>query len=464
MIAAQSVEATRRGDRAEAKRLDDRAATLIYDYRGRWKNDPTFTQLDCELETRRGNYTRALSLTQDVDTQSKNSAVGPLLRAQIFTAKDQTREAAAAYAEAIARNPRLPEARLQLARLSLRLNQTDEAIRQAHFLQDADPDRPTGMAALLVEARATAIQPGSPSQMQANRAKAIDRLALAIKNRPDFLDAYYQTAEIYQMGNDRAKAVATLKACLKANPGDVNALGMAIQSLAERRGKTPPALKNDLEEAAVLARTYGDDDTKGDRALAISNGYTRSNQQELALPWAEKATARSNSIGARLALGDILLTMSEAQTNTTKGRLLLDRAMTEYDKILAAQPNLIDAVNNKAWILHSYLGKSQAALELAQGLIERVDASLLPGEFYDTLGSIQEELGRSKDAEESYKKGLGKSPDHPVLNYHMGRLMAADKARVRKAADYLKVAEAGRDRLPAAMADKLNTLLLQVGN
>ena len=79
---------------------------------------------------------------------------------------------------------------------------------------------------------------------------------------------------------------------------------------------------------------------------------------------------------------------------------------------------------------------------------------------------MRSQLDRTKDAEESYRKGLGKTPDHPVLNYHMGRLMAtdADKSRSRKAADYLRVAEAGRDRLPAGMASDLDTLLRKVSN
>ncbi len=99
MLAGQSLEALNRGDRAEAKRIDEKAAALIYEYRSRFKNDPTFTQLDCELEFRRGDTTRALALTQEVDAQAKASPVGPLLRAQIFAAKNQPREAASAYAE-----------------------------------------------------------------------------------------------------------------------------------------------------------------------------------------------------------------------------------------------------------------------------------------------------------------------------------------------------------------------------
>jgi tetratricopeptide (TPR) repeat protein len=463
MIAGQSFEASRQGNRAEVKRLDEKAAALIYEYRSRFKADSTFAQLDCELELRRGDTTRALALTQEVDALDKGSPAGPLLRAQIFTSKGQPREAATAYSEALARNPRLPEARLQLARLSLRTGQTDEALRQARFLLDADPDKPTTMAALLVEARAIASQPGTPAQVQANRAGAVEKLAGAIRNRPDFADAYYLTADIHMLGGDRPQAVSILKEALKANPDDANALTMALQILAEPRAKGQPASKEDLDQAIALAKSSAEADARGGRMLAASNGFSRAGRIELAIPWAEKAVAKLDSIPARLNLGDLLLTQSEAQSDADKARQLQDRALAEYDKVLAAQPNVVEAVNNKAWILHSYRNDSKKALDLAQSLLQRVDPNTLPGEFYDTLGSIQESLNRPKDAEESYKKGLGKSPDHPVLNYHMGRLMANDKARARKAADYLKVAQAGSDKLPAAMAGNLASLLKQAG-
>jgi len=462
LIAAQVAEARGKGDQTEAKRLDDRAAALIYEDRTRFKDDPTFIQLDCELAIRRNDLNRALALTQEIDARAKTAPVGPLLRAQIFTQKGQTVEAAAAYAEALSRNPRQPEARLQLARLSLRNDQTDEAIRQARFLQDADPDKPTGLAALLVEARATAIQKGSVTQVQANRTKALDRLANALRDRPEFAEAAHLIAEIHLMNGDRAKAVATLKAALKTNPNDGPALAMVIQVLTEPRGKGQTAPKADLDEARNLAQSLGGNDTKGDRLAAIANGYSKAGQAELALPWAEKAASTGKTTAAHLGLGDLLLTMSEAQTDQARAKKLLDRAMVEYDTILKAQPNLIEAVNNKAWILHSYLNQSQDALTLAENLIGRVDPSSLPGEFYDTLGSIQEKLGRRAEAEDSYKQGLSKSPEHPVLNFHMGQLLMADKTKVRKAVEYLKVAQAGSDRLPAALADKLNLLLLQV--
>ena len=195
--------------------------------------------------------------------------------------------------------------------------------------------------------------------------------------------------------------------------------------------------------------------------LALATGLLQAGRLDDASPWAEKAAALLDTPGAHLGLGDLLLSQSETQADPAAARKYLDRALVEYDKVLASQPDAVEAVNNKAWILHSYLGKSNEALDLAQGLLKRVGPNNLPGEFYDTLGSIQEKLGRTREAEDSYKKGLGKSPNHPVLNFHMGRLMASDKAKASKAADHLKVAQAGSDRLPAPMVAELNTLLKQ---
>ena len=92
LIAAQANEANNRGDRAEAKRFDETAATLIFEARNHFKPDPTFLQLDCELAIRRHDLTKAMTLTQEIDAQVKNTVVGPLLRAQIFLERGQTRE------------------------------------------------------------------------------------------------------------------------------------------------------------------------------------------------------------------------------------------------------------------------------------------------------------------------------------------------------------------------------------
>ena len=46
-------------------------------------------------------------------------------------------------------------------------------------------------------------------------------------------------------------------------------------------------------------------------------------------------------------------------------------------------------------------------------LRQRVSAAALPGEFYDTLGAIQESVGQTAMPRQSYVDGLKKAPKHP---------------------------------------------------
>ena len=136
-----------------------------------------------------------------------------------------------------------------------------------------------------------------------------------------------------------------------------------------------------------------------------------------------------------------------------------EQAVQEYDRVLKVQPNSIQAVNNKSWILHAYLNRSAKALELVVDLQKRVSPSTLPSEFFDTVGSIQEAAGQSLEAEQSYSDGLKKSPENPVLNSHFGKLLAADRGRTQKARLHLNKALAARDQLRPSMAKEADLLL-----
>jgi Tfp pilus assembly protein PilF len=83
----------------------------------------------------------------------------------------------------------------------------------------------------------------------------------------------------------------------------------------------------------------------------------------------------------------------------------------------------------------------------------------LPCEFFDTVGSIQEAVGQSTEAEQSYLDGLKKSPENAVLNFHFGKLLAADPGRSHKAKSHLNKALAARDQLRPSMADEADHLV-----
>src|SRR5207302_3140433 len=112
-----------------------------------------------------------------------------------------------------------------------------------------------------------------------------------------------------------------------------------------------------------------------------------------------------------LNYGDILLSLAD-RAKGEDAKVFVRQAVQQYDLVLKVQANSVEAINNKAWILHTYLNESKKALDLATSLLGRVDPSTLPGEFFDTLGAIQEAMGKSREAEDSYNKGLRKSPDH----------------------------------------------------
>jgi predicted Zn-dependent protease len=88
---------------------------------------------------------------------------------------------------------------------------------------------------------------------------------------------------------------------------------------------------------------------------------------------------------------------------------------------------------------------------------------LLPGEFFDTLGSVQEATGRTRDAEDSYALGLRKAPEHPVLNFHMGKLLLGEGNRTAKAITYLRKAYDSRTQLNPTMADEVASLMRKAG-
>ncbi len=428
VVSIQAVLAGERNDRERERAQNEKAVALIKEFRAKFPNSLAFLQEECDLAFRRGDVARATAITNEIDQLAKNSPVGPLLRARIYTAQGRMTEVAESYAEALRRNPAQPDVRLMLGQARLKLGETDEAIRQAKLVLENDQDR---AEALLLESRALAQPAGTDSETAARRTQAIARLTAAIERRPRFTSAYHQLALIQLMTGQRPAAIATLRSALAAVPDDAVGLAQLVELLA---GPVPPdgtPSAENLAAAQTIARSVAERDTKGNLLIAIAVGYHKAGQLEPARDYAEKAAAKLDGAIVHLNYGDILLSLAE-RMKEDEAKPCFRRAVEQYDLVLSTQANSVEAVNNKAWILSKYLGESQKALELAQGLLSRVDPSTLPSEFFDTLGSIQEAVGRPRDAEDSYSKGLRKAPDHPVLNFHMGKLMVAGREAVEQ--------------------------------
>ncbi len=436
--------------------LEARATTMIREYRAQYPGEVAFLQVDCDLAARRGDYARAAEITREIDKLSSNSTLGPLLRARLATMQDKPREAASAYSEVLERKPWQLDVRVVLGQVELKLGEPDSALRQAQMVLEVEKSRPD---ALLLEAAALAETGSTSSRKEANRRQAVALLENAIKSNPRFLEAYHALAEIQLKRGDIPAAITVLERNLKVEAGDPVAAGVLVQVLSQRRPDRKEPSPSDLALATSTAANLTKEDKRGGLELAVALGFQKAGHPDLALPHAQAAATRLDSPAAHLNLGDLLLTIAERETDPAKARGLFERAVEEYSLVLKAQPNSIEAVNNQAWILHNYLDQTKKAFDLVVALRRRVEAEKLPGEYYDTLGAIEESLGKAREAEQAYLDGLKRAPDHPVLNFHFGKLIAGDPGRAIKAKSYLSKALAARDRLSPTMAQEADRLI-----
>lgn len=457
MVAARAIDAGRTGDHAAESALNAETAKLIGGFRSRFPTDATFVQAEAELAARMGQLDRAQALSQEIDAMDRTSPLGPALRARIAAARGWTEGAAQEYAEAVHRAPRRADFRLALGESSLATGKVDEALTQAEWLLKADAD---SSAATLLKARALAQQGGTAEQRRARRAEAARVLTEAVKDRPAFVAAQHLLAEMQLQDDERDQAIATLRSSLQTAPADPAGVALLVQALCEPSRDGSPAAASALQEADEAARTHA---TTAEAALAAALGFHRAGQLDRAVSWIEKAAESLDTWVLHLNYADLLLARGEAATDPTAARRDFERADAEYAKVLAEQADSVEAINNRAWLLHQYLERNTEARELCEGLARRVDRSTLPPDFFDTFGSIEESLRHSAEAEAAYTEGLRRAPDHGALNYHMAHLLAADATRADAARMYLEKAQAARETLPPAMAADLDALSTRLG-
>ncbi len=450
-ISLQAADAGARRETDRERSLNDKATAMLKDYRARFPKSLVLVQIECDMVARHGDFNRAIELTREMDKTSKTSPAGSLLRARLYAMLGRTRDMAQAYTESLERNSRQLDVRVLLGQAKLRLGEPDEALKQATLVLDVDKKR---LDALLLQAKALAESGTTDADRARLQQAAIAQLKTVVAANPEFADAYHTLAEIHLKRKDKTAAASVLKDVLKVSPKDAPAASLLIEILAGSAKKGAEASHSEIAEAMRVAAELTKDDSSGSMSLAVAVGLHKAQQLQAALPFAETAATKLNTVPAHINMGDLLLSIAESQPETPEAKAAFTKAVEQYDLVLKAQPNSIEAVNNKAWILHSYLGRSREALEIVVALQKRVNSGALPCEFYDTLGAIQESIGQKTNAEQSYLDGLRKSPEHPMLNFHFGKMIANDRARAQKAVPHLKKAAEKGERTNPQMAQE----------
>ena len=197
-----------------------------------------------------------------------------------------------------------------------------------------------------------------------------------------------------------------------------------IQRLSETREDGRAATSDEIAEAEKVASKIGDSDEKGNLMLAIAVGLPQGEDSSTAaLPWAKKAAAKLDVPLVHLNYGDLLLSIAEKTKDSAAAKPYFEKAVEQYDLVLKSPANSVEAINNKAWILHTHLGRSAQALELANGFLKRVDPGTLPGEFFDTVGTIQEATGRAREARGFLRQGASQVARPPRAELSHGQTL-----------------------------------------
>lgn len=435
-------------DPERMRTLNSQLDNLLATYRNRFPSNPEMYAIEAEVAADRGQADRAIEISRKIDALNPTSPFGPLVRLRVLMPTGQWPEIIRNLEEAIARDPRRRDLKLQLAGILADQNREKDALQLVNELISTEPDQ---VPATLLKARLQ-IKVADEKSRAAQAIATLQMLEDLARLKPSETEIYEEAASIARFGGRPELAEKWLQRGLEQKPDDP-----ALASLLIENAIGKPEFNTLLEQWSKKA----DGDSTGRLALAVSVGLQRANRLPEALVMAKLAVSKSDNAGAWLNQGGILMAMADSSDETQR-KTLLNESLVAYDKVLAKSPNAVEAVNNKAWILHHYLARHSAAAEVVEAFLKRADPSQIPAEFDDTVGSIRESVAQSREAEKAYASGLAKSPEHAMLNYHMGRLLARDPGRKTNAVSYLQKALSGQQRLDDSQAVDARRILAEI--
>ena len=169
-------------------------------------------------------------------------------------------------------------------------------------------------------------------------------------------------------------------------------------------GDTAAAI--DQLEQAIAA---GPDEARSYLALARLQGAT--GEAAAARGTLEQGVERTGSTGLRMALATVVERMGD-----------IDEAIVLYRQVLEAQPGFDVAANNLASLI-SDGDPTPEALDEAFRAAKRLRGSEVP-QYQDTYGWILHLRGDSRAALPALESAALGLPEHPIVQYHLGAVLA----------------------------------------
>lgn len=198
--------------------------------------------------------------------------------------------------------------------------------------------------------------------------KALQKLQSVIKKQPDHYPAQYLMGQLYWQQGNREKALS--------------------------------AWKKTLQMKSSWALPY----------QALANAYVVMGQPEQAVKLYRQALSKDPENQTRYL--DLALLLQRL------GKV--DEAISLYEKAIKKFPDALILKNNLSSLLLDYRNDKKS-LEKAEMLAESLEKSRNPA-FIDTLGWLNYKKGNYYKARELIEKAIEKSPQQPVLQFHMAQV------------------------------------------
>ncbi|HKY20067.1 MAG TPA: tetratricopeptide repeat protein [Vicinamibacterales bacterium] len=383
-------------------------------------------------------YDEALPLARQAVARNASSEAAQYALGRVHMARQDVREATAAFGEVLKLNPRNNRARVDLARLALADRRPEDAIQ---FAQEALTEQPGHAEATLVLARARLMKGDTAGAESQTRALALEF--------PKSASVQVQLGQLSARKGDTDGARRAFEQALAVEPGHLEAL-MGLTSL-DLRAKNPTRARSRVEARltadpqnprlqVLAARVYMavGDTAAAERTLrkAIEinpgqmEGYALLGQLYAGQKRLDEARAEfdrlaeirpSAAVGAYTFAGVLLQLQNKPA-----------EAQARFEKAIALDPNAAVAANNLAWLYAERGGNLDVALQLAQTARSHLSDR---HEVSDTLGWVLYKKGLASLAVPPFRESVEKDPKNPVYHYHLGLAYAksGNKAEAIKA-------------------------------
>ncbi len=311
--------------------------------------------------------------------------------------------------DAIKRQGDLPPLLLSLAQIKLRQQQWAAAEQIARRLRDIDPEN---QAASRIEAAAALGQ-----RKFGESADILEGLVTAGK---DGDAGTISLVRALLAGGDLERAINFLDQRLSDDPEDVTALVLRA-SILSGRGELEAA-EEDLQRAIELQP----DNAAAYASLArIYNSMGRTEEMSEAL---DKGVAMNDD--------DVALRLTQAMQAEYAGKF--DEAIDIYADLYRERPNSAVIANNFASLLADHRGEDPEQVQRAFNIAKRFRDSKQP-HLMDTYGWLLHLTGGSADALPIVRAAAEGLPTNPLVQYHLGVVLAANgqlaqgRAQVKRA-------------------------------